>query len=181
MKHVDVPVFIPAAPQHLWVRERRWVCREPTARVPRRVDGCPHSGRHGDHGRDAAPGGRGVGETVVRRGALPPMVAGRCFAGAFGAGNICPAGAIHPAGWERRRSTAAVRPATLQRRRDPQTVGNRSGKELNLFSSKPVFSLACNVPVMVRLIPDHGGEGGCQKKNKKYPGCQDKKKKKGLF
>ena len=44
------------------------------------------------------------------------------------------------------RRTAAVRAGTLKRERDPQTFGNRSEKELNLFSSKPAFLLPATSP-----------------------------------
>lgn len=44
------------------------------------------------------------------------------------------------------RRTAAVRAGILKREHNPQTFGNRSEKELNLFSSKPVFLLPATSP-----------------------------------
>lgn len=76
----------------------------------------------------------------MRRGGSPPIVPARCFCEAFGAGERMSRGRYTS------RGTAAVRAGTLERERDPQTFGSRSERELNLFSSKPVFLLPATSP-----------------------------------
>lgn len=76
----------------------------------------------------------------MRRGGSPPVVRARCFCGAFGEGERMAHGRYTS------RGAAAVRAGTLERERDPQTFGSRSERELNLFSSKPIFLLPATSP-----------------------------------
>lgn len=94
----------------------------------------------------SASGGEGLAGCMRRARWLPKLLRGSRSCAPRGAGTICPAVPIHPPGWGAASGAAAVCAGLLRRERSAQTVGSRSEKELNLFSSKPVFLFRTTSP-----------------------------------